>query len=48
LVKAMLRHTGQDWQGYGVITLCKQGVPGVEPDACFYRQTGRLSSGSAA
>ncbi len=36
LVKTLLRKTGQDWQGYGVITLRKGGVSGVEPDACFY------------
>ena len=36
LVKVLLRHTGQDWQGYGVMTLRKSGVPGVEPDASFY------------
>ncbi|MGB3310391.1 MAG: Uma2 family endonuclease [Nodosilinea sp.] len=38
LVKTLLRKTGQDWQGYGVVTLRKSGVPGVEPDACFYIQ----------
>ncbi|HSM82920.1 MAG TPA: Uma2 family endonuclease [Nodosilinea sp.] len=36
LVKALLRKTEQDWQGYGVMTLRKSGVPGVEPDASFY------------
>lgn len=38
LVKVLLRKTGQDWQGYGVMTLRKPGVPGVEPDASFYIQ----------
>ncbi|PZV10502.1 MAG: hypothetical protein DCF21_18290 [Leptolyngbya sp.] len=38
LVKVLLRKTGQDWQGYGVMTLSKPGVPGVEPDASFYIQ----------
>ncbi|MBW4482060.1 MAG: Uma2 family endonuclease [Tildeniella torsiva UHER 1998/13D] len=38
LVKVLLRKTGQDWQGYGVMTLRKRGVPGVEPDASFYIQ----------
>lgn len=38
LVKALLRHTHQDWQGFNVITLKKPGIPGVEPDACFYIQ----------
>ncbi len=36
LVKVLLRQTGQDWQGYGVMTLRQSGVPGVEPDASFY------------
>jgi Uma2 family endonuclease len=38
LVKVLLRTTVQEWQGYGVMTLRKRGVPGVEPDACFYIQ----------
>ncbi|MFQ4135630.1 Uma2 family endonuclease [Nodosilinea sp. PGN35] len=38
LVKVLLRKTGQDWQGYGVMTLRKSGVSGVEPDASFYIQ----------
>ena len=38
LVKALLRYTGQDWQGFNVMTLRKPGVPGVKPDACFYIQ----------
>lgn len=38
LVKVLLRKTGQDWQGYGVMTLRKSGIPGVEPDASFYIQ----------
>lgn len=38
LIKALLRNTEQDWQGFNVITLKKSGVPGVEPDACFYIQ----------
>jgi Uma2 family endonuclease len=45
LVKAMLRKTEQDWQGYGVMTLRKRGVPGVEPDACFYIQNWRAVLG---
>jgi Uma2 family endonuclease len=38
LVKVLLKKTEQDWQGYGVMTLRKGGVSGVEPDACFYIQ----------
>ncbi len=38
LVKVLLRQTHQDWQGFNVITLKKTGIPGVEPDACFYIQ----------
>jgi Uma2 family endonuclease len=37
-VKALLRHQGQEWESFGVITLKKTGVPGVEPDSCFYIQ----------
>jgi Uma2 family endonuclease len=36
LVKALLRHQNRDWQGFDVITLKKSGLPGVEPDCCFY------------
>jgi Uma2 family endonuclease len=38
LVKAMLRHTGRDWQSFGPITLKRFGEAGLEPDACFYIQ----------
>jgi Uma2 family endonuclease len=47
LVKALLRNTGQDWQGFNVITLKKTGVPGVEPDACFYIQNLSVVLGKA-
>ena len=38
LIKVLLRKQGKDWQGFNVITLRKSGIPGVEPDACFYIQ----------
>lgn len=38
LVKVMLRHQGKEWESFGIITLKKTGIPGVEPDACFYIQ----------
>lgn len=38
LVKALLRHQGQDWQSFAPITLRQAGIAGVEPDACFYIQ----------
>jgi Uma2 family endonuclease len=38
LVKALLRHTGRDWQGFDPITLKRFGEAGLEPDACFYIQ----------
>jgi Uma2 family endonuclease len=36
LVKALLRHTGRDWQGFDPITLKRIGEGGLEPDKCFY------------
>ena len=36
LVKAMLRYSDQDWQGYDPITLKRLGEAGLEPDKCFY------------
>ena len=45
LVKVLLRKTNQDWQGYGVMTLRKRGVPGVEPDASFYIQNWQVVLG---
>jgi Uma2 family endonuclease len=36
LVKALLRHTGQDWQSFDPITLKRFGEGGLEPDKCFY------------
>ncbi|MBV8887678.1 MAG: Uma2 family endonuclease [Chroococcidiopsidaceae cyanobacterium CP_BM_RX_35] len=38
LVKAMLRHQGQDWQSFDPITLKRFEQAGLEPDACFYIQ----------
>lgn len=38
LVKALLRHTGQDWQSYDPITLKRFGEAGLEPDWCVYIQ----------
>ncbi|WP_293091791.1 Uma2 family endonuclease [Moorena sp. SIOASIH] len=38
LVKALLRYQGRDWQSFDPIILRKAGMPGVEPDACFYIQ----------
>lgn len=38
LIKSILRFQERDWHGFGVITLRRSGVPGVEPDACFYIQ----------
>ncbi|MEO1070151.1 MAG: Uma2 family endonuclease [Cyanobacteria bacterium J06638_6] len=45
LVKILLKKTEQDWQGYGVMTLRKGGVSGVEPDACFYIENWRAVLG---
>ena len=36
LVKALLRYQDRDWQSFDPITLRQGGMPGVEPDACFY------------
>ena len=36
LVKALLRHSGQDWQSFHPITLKRFGQAGLEPDTCFY------------
>jgi Uma2 family endonuclease len=41
LIKSILRFQARDWHGFGVITLRRSGVPGVEPDACFYIQNYR-------
>ena len=38
LVKALLRHSGQEWQSYDPITLKRFGEAGLEPDKCFYIQ----------
>lgn len=38
LVKALLRHTGRDWQSFDPITLKRFGEVGLEPDKCFYIQ----------
>ena len=38
LVKALLQHQGRDWHSFDPITLRQAGMPGVEPDACFYIQ----------
>ena len=36
LVKILLRHLGQDWEGFDPITLKRFGEGGLEPDKCFY------------
>jgi Uma2 family endonuclease len=36
LVKALLRHLGQDWQSFTPITLKRLNQQGIEPDYCFY------------
>ncbi|MGI2906277.1 Uma2 family endonuclease [Tolypothrix sp. VBCCA 56010] len=38
LVKAMLRHQGQDWEAFTPITLKRVNQQGAEPDYCFYVQ----------
>jgi Uma2 family endonuclease len=38
LVKALLRHTGRDWEGFDPITLKRFGEAGLEPDWCAYIQ----------
>jgi Uma2 family endonuclease len=38
LVKALLRHQGQDWDSFDPITLKRIEQAGLEPDACFYIQ----------
>jgi Uma2 family endonuclease len=38
LVKALLRHSGQDWEGFDPITLKRYGEGGLEPDWCVYIQ----------
>lgn len=38
LVKALLRHSGQDWEGFDPITLKRFGEVGLEPDWCVYIQ----------
>ena len=38
LIKSILRFQARDWHGFGVMTLRRSGIPGVEPDACFYIQ----------
>jgi Uma2 family endonuclease len=38
LVKALLRHSGRDWEGFDPITLKRLGEAGLEPDKCFYIQ----------
>jgi Uma2 family endonuclease len=38
LIRAILRFRQRDWHGFGVITLRRSGMPGVEQDACFYIQ----------
>ena len=38
LVKSLLRHQGQDWEGFDPITLKRFQQKGVEPDQCFYIQ----------
>lgn len=36
LVKALLRHQGQDWDSFHPITLRRSKEAGLEPDVCFY------------
>lgn len=38
LVKALLRHQGQDWEAFTPITLKRINQQGAEPDYCFYIQ----------
>ncbi len=38
LVKILLRHQKQDWEGFDPITLKRFPQGGIEPDACFYIQ----------
>jgi Uma2 family endonuclease len=38
LVKALLRHVGQEWEAFDPITLKRLGKAGLEPDKCFYIQ----------
>ncbi|MBE9128363.1 MULTISPECIES: Uma2 family endonuclease [unclassified Coleofasciculus] len=38
LVKALLRHQGQDWDSFDPITLKRFEQAGLEPDSCFYIQ----------
>jgi Uma2 family endonuclease len=38
LVKALLRHQGQEWEAFPPITLKRDQRQGVEPDYCFYIQ----------
>ncbi|MGP1385353.1 MAG: Uma2 family endonuclease [Thainema sp.] len=38
LVKCLLRHQGQDWEGFDPITLKRFQQKGIEPDQCFYIQ----------
>ena len=36
MVKALLRHSGQEWEAFDPITLRRLGEAGLEPDKCFY------------
>ncbi|MDJ0619522.1 MAG: Uma2 family endonuclease [Calothrix sp. MO_192.B10] len=36
MVKALLKHQGQDWDAFTPITLKRDRLQGVEPDYCFY------------
>ncbi len=38
LIKTLLQYQGRDWHSFDPITLRQAGMPGVEPDACFYIQ----------
>ena len=38
LVKALLRHSGREWECFDPITLKRPGEAGLEPDKCFYIQ----------
>ncbi|QKD81713.1 Uma2 family endonuclease [Thermoleptolyngbya sichuanensis A183] len=38
LVKQLLSATGQDYEPFGSTTFKREGIAGVEPDACFYIQ----------
>lgn len=38
LVKSLLRHLKQDWEGFDPLTLKRFEQKGLEPDACFYIQ----------